>query len=99
MRTGGNELLYLVFGQGLGCASFTFDSNHTFLFWLRFGNPMQKRLVCSSTRNGELVQRQLWNRPQAGVKRIEALNRPDGLVNGGVGAPGLLLLDGNDRRV
>jgi hypothetical protein len=33
------------------------------------------------------------------VKHIEALNSPDGLVNGGIGAPSRVALNGDDRRV
>lgn len=99
MRTGGNEDLDLFIGQGLWYAPFPFNRDNTCGLRLRFGNPIQQGFVCSAIRHGELVQRQLRNRPQAGVKHIEALNSPDGLVNGGIGAPRGVALNGEDRRV
>ena len=97
--TGIDERVYLFLSQGFGFVPFSFDRDDPRGPRFRFSNTMQKGFVSSPRRLGVLVQRQCRNRPQACVIHIEAMDGPNGLVDGGIGSPGLTLLNGNDRGV
>jgi hypothetical protein len=50
-------------------------------------------------RHGQLVQGKLWNGLHPHVKLVKAVDGSENLINGGIGSPGWLVLNGNDSSV
>ena len=82
--------------QGFRTPFLAFDRNDTGLHRLGFGDTMEKGLVATIGKCEKPIQGQLGNRIHAYVEVVEAMDAAQNLVNGGVCAPGLLWLEGED---